>query len=909
MGGEVLARWGTATTLLILLLAFGLRVWSLDAESIWHDEGWSIRAIHAPFITPDDNTPFVYYALAHPLWRAAGESPFALRMSAALLGVLGVAALLRLGWRWYGAGVGLAAGLLAAVSPLLWEYSQEVRAYIAMPLYTVILLYGAERLLSRPRRRTWALVFVAQLAALYTHNLAVPLVVWLSLALGVGWLLRRDWPRLARLLLLQLALAVCYLPWLLGQTPSGTPLNTPPALNLPLLLDIWRSYFLPALPQLRAAADTLAIDVLGVAFVVGCVAALVPPLLFRGRFLQGAAHIWHSWQRTRQCRVPTKTTNWQAARKETTLETPPLQGEVLTLSAALALPPLTIALMLAAHIDFHPRYMIAALPPTLLLLAGIGIRRGGHSTAVSLQSRADVPPLSLERAASDSSERGGEILVGRVLRLIITALAAAVSLASIAALANTRAYQHDDFAALAAHYATLPAEAAILLPFPPEPALQEYFAPRLGIRARFVNMPLYAYEESAIATINALYAEGVRQVEFLTWYQLPADVRGMYPCLLRAASASVAEPRTFYGLMTESYTLNAPLRLEAIPAAANFSGRTLLNAAYAASDAGICLRTSWDAGAAQVAAEVHNPLGGALARADAEIAPADPLNPAATWQAYTRLTLPPGAPPAAYGLALTLYDAAQPSGYDLLSAEGHPAGKRYTLADAIAASGPPYPDTVTAPVVLAANAPQTGIPFDVTVLLPADLEDSSAALVGDGWRVEQPVQSGSQPLINWLRFVVPPGQGGTARLLIGDVALADYSIFDPPRAFEPPAYADALGATFPGVGELVGVTVEPDAGKLRVTLIWRADATPTTAYTVFVQMLGADGQIIAQSDQQPAANTRPTTGWLSGEYITDAHLLDAPARTGRLIVGLYDAAAPGFPRLLTDDDRDYVELP
>lgn len=868
--------------LLILLLAFGLRVWSLDAESIWHDEGWSIRAIRAPFITPDDNTPFVYYALAHPLWRTAGESPFALRMSAVLLGVLGVAALLRLGWRWYGAGVGLAAGLLAAVSPLLWEYSQEVRAYSVMPLYTVLLLYGAERLLNRPRRWAWGLVFAAQLAALYTHNLAVPLVAWFSLALGVGWLLRRDWLRLARLLLMQLVLAICYLPWLLGQTPSGTPLNTPPALGLPLLLDIWRSYFLPALLQLRAAADTLAVDVLGVVFVVGCSLSIIRIL---GR---GVMHY-----------APTTI--------------PPLQrgliGEALTLSAALALPPLTIALMLAAHIDFHPRYMIAALPPALLLLAGIGIRRGGHGSAVSLQSRTDVPPIQGERAVSDSSERGGEVLVGQGLRLLITALAAAVSLASIAALANTRAYQHDDFAALADYYAALPAEAAILLPFPPEPALQEYFAPRLSIRARFVNMPLYADEESAVATINALYAEGVRQVEFLTWYQLPADVRGMYPCLLRAASASVAEPRSFYGLMTESYTLNAPLRLETIPATANFSGRALRDAAYAASDAGICLRTSWDAGVAQVAAEVHNPLGGVLAHADAEIAPANPLNPAVTWQAYTRLTLPPGAQPAAYGLALTLYDAAQPSGYDLLSAEGHPAGKRYMLADAIAASGPPYPDAVTAPVVLAANTPQTGIPFDVTVLLPADLEASSAALVGDGWRLEQPVQSGSQPLINWVRFVVPPGQGGTARLLIGGVTLADYSIFDPPRAFEPPAYADALGATFPGVGELVGVTVEPDAGKLRVTLIWRADATPATAYTVFVQMLGSDGQISAQSDQQPAANTRPTTGWLPGEYITDSHLLDAPARTGRLIVGFYDAAAPGFPRLLTGEGRDYVELP
>lgn len=820
--------------LLIALLAFGLRVWSLDAESIWHDEGWSIRAIRAPFTTPDDNTPFVYYALAHPLWRAAGESPFALRMSAALLGVLGVIALLRLGWRWYGAGVGLAAGLLAALSPLLWEYSQEVRAYIAMPLYTVALLYGAERLLTRPHRLTWALIFVVQLAALYTHNLAVPLVAWLSLALGIGWLLRCDWPRIARLLRMQIALAVCYLPWLLTQTPSGTPLNTPPTLELPLLLDIWRSYFLPALPQLRATSNTLMIDALCVVFALRCIIVIIRIL-----------------------------------RKGT------LTSEVLTLSAALALPPLTIALLLAAHIDFHPRYMIATLPPALMLLAGVCAR----------------------------------IPIMKGMRVLITALAATASLTSITTLANTGAYQHDDFAGLAEYYASLPAEAAILLPFPTEPALQEYFIRHLNIRARFMNMPLYADEETAANAINALYNDGVRQVEFLTWYQLPADARGMYPCLLRAASAVVAESRVFYGLMTEGYTLNAPLHLEAIPAAAHFSSRSLLNAAYATSNAGICLRTSWDAGTAQVTAELLNPLGAALDRADAEIAPADPLNPDATWQAYTRLTLPPGAPPANYGLALTLYDAGQPSGYDLLNVNGSPAGKRYTLTDVLTASGPPYPNPVDIPLILAANAPQTGIPFDVTVLLPADLETSSAALVGDDWQLEQPLQSGSQPLINWLRFIVPPGQGDTARLLMGDAVLAEYNVFDPARAFESPVYADPVGVEFSGVGELVGVTVEPDAGNLRVTLIWRAEATTTTAYTVFVQMLAADGQMITQSDQQPAANTRPTTGWLPGEYITDVHQLDTPTRTGHLIVGFYDANTPGFPRIMTDDGHDHVELP
>jgi hypothetical protein len=80
---------------------------------------------------------------------------------------------------------------------------------------------------------------------------------------------------------------------------------------------------------------------------------------------------------------------------------------------------------------------------------------------------------------------------------------------------------------------------------------------------------------------------------------------------------------------------------------------------------------------------------------------------------------------------------------------------------------------------------------------------------------------------------------------------------------------------------------------------------------VFVQVIGEDGQVIAQSDQMPASNTRPTTGWLAGEYVTDVHRLNVPefAGTARLIVGLYDANTPGFPRALTSEGADNVGVP
>ena len=147
---------------------------------------------------------------------------------------------------------------MVAVSPLLWDYSQEVRAYIAVPLLAILLLYGADRLLHHhPRQRDWALVFLTELVALYTHNLAVPLVIWLNVTLILFWLFRRDGRHLTLWIVSQVALGLLYLPWVLSQTPSGTPLNTPPTVGLGLLRDIWYSYFLPVPLQLHDTGSSL----------------------------------------------------------------------------------------------------------------------------------------------------------------------------------------------------------------------------------------------------------------------------------------------------------------------------------------------------------------------------------------------------------------------------------------------------------------------------------------------------------------------------------------------------------------------------------------------------------------------------------------------------------------------------
>ncbi len=79
---------------------------------------------------------------------------------------------------------------------------------------------------------------------------------------------------------------------------------------------------------------------------------------------------------------------------------------------------------------------------------------------------------------------------------------------------------------------------------------------------------------------------------------------------------------------------------------------------------------------------------------------------------------------------------------------------------------------------------------------------------------------------------------------------------------------------------------------LQVQLIWTANTTPNQRYKVFLQLLNADGALVAQRDSEPSAGTNPTTVWPSGAKIVDNHALlipsDLPAGVYTLIAGLYD---------------------
>jgi len=97
---------------------------------------------------------------------------------------------------------------------------------------------------------------------------------------------------------------------------------------------------------------------------------------------------------------------------------------------------------------------------------------------------------------------------------------------------------------------------------------------------------------------------------------------------------------------------------------------------------------------------------------------------------------------------------------------------------------------------------------------------------------------------------------------------------------------------------------------LEVTLHWQALAEAGVGYTVFVHLLGADGQGVAGLDEPLLNDLYQPDLWPKGAIMTDRHLLtlppDLPPGRYRLDVGLYPSGRP--EQLLPVGGSDHLPL-
>ncbi len=118
-------------------------------------------------------------------------------------------------------------------------------------------------------------------------------------------------------------------------------------------------------------------------------------------------------------------------------------------------------------------------------------------------------------------------------------------------------------------------------------------------------------------------------------------------------------------------------------------------------------------------------------------------------------------------------------------------------------------------------------------------------------------------------------------------------VLNRPASAIPSANALPVDAALGDLMSLVSFDADADADKLRLTLYWQASAPVPADFQVFVHVLDAAGNIVAQRDTAPVNGAYPTSQWRFDTLVEDTHqfVFDPPLTPGayRVAIGLYDA--------------------
>ena len=943
--------WGLVA---ILLLAFGLRLYRLGAESLWYDE--TVSAHLAGKSLPDlvahtagDIHPPGYYALLHVWTRIVGKSDFALAFFSLAWGVLLVALAYKLGARVFGLKAGVLAAFLVAISPYDIWYSQEVRMYTLGAVLGMLVLGAVMALLNQPlfgrsARNGWlALYALCGALGLWMLYYFAFLLVAVNLMVGLWWLAARQrgragWGWLARWGLAQVAVLVLYAPWIPVAWRQATNPPVPPWRGLvalrELLVETWSALCL------GQSVDP----------------ARIWPALFVFAFVFGLGLV-SRWRRPR----------FQGG----------LQGGVplpWLLAGYTFIPVLLVYIVSFVTPLYHVRYMFTYSTPFHIILgAGLAwlwqrwrlVAWAGFA-AIVVASGISIHAYHTDpRYASDDHRAAVEFLAGRWRpgdAILVNAGYAYTALVTY--------WDGDPIGWRGRLVGEWPEGAAVELS---RPAVFQTGTvegdPSLGWGSPDSDFYAMSRMETA-AALGRLFAEYDR-IWVYRVYDTVTDADGFIRKWLDEKGTQF-EDQLFTGeanLRVQGYLTGRDGQAGVRPVGAGLAdgslrllGSTALPQAVEVGEA-LDLALWWQVGLSSLG-EGASPLvdeailfaglfdteGRSWAQTDDR--PLGSLYPVEAWsegevvRTPLRILVPSGTPPGSYRLEVGWYHFVdgQPVWLPWTSGEMVPLGELEVAApvDWSALQLPeiaqPLHVWVGAGILLlgfdaSSLEGQPGEVVDLDLFWQASEDRPEAGLAvlqlqDDSGRVlveasSAPVggrapftglqagQSVRDPRSLTLPVGLPPGvyslavgrrqASGTwlpvrrGFLPLGSVyPLATVRVVGRSMNLTPPRPPHALKARFGEGIRLVGYDLEAATSKIQLTLHWQALASMTVRYKIFVHLVGDGGpvDIRAQSDSYPRL---PTTAWLPGEYLTDLMTLDLPAHLvpGRytVLVGWYEEAS------------------
>ncbi|WP_322798344.1 glycosyltransferase family 39 protein [Thermoflexus sp.] len=905
--------------ILLILIAFALRLHRIALQSWWWDEGYSTYLarhgiLTAIRMTAVDIHPPLYYILLSLWGTFTGYNEFTTRFLSTIFGILTLPLLYRIAREGVGRAVGLLAAGLATLAPAYVYYSQETRMYTLFALEYLFALFLLSRMISARRWSSGTLIAmgITEAAMMYTHYFSVVAIIFLNLA-ALLLLLRqpieeRRW-NFRRWALTQALVILAYAPWL-PPAYRQTGQHSDERATFPTLLEFlsltWHFFNIGIREVLGKTGEPPPRP----GFVM---ASAAYGIAFAGALLSVGLAIWR-----RQRRIPLRPAIWLAA---------------------FALPLLLVFGITRWKPIVHPRYILMLTPALLLTDATL------------------ITALWGERR-----------LVSRALALALALAIGATFLQGLWIVYYDPAFFREDVRGVAAYLSAVTTSEDAIVVDSEEYTLQQYYtgpSPIQGIKMR-------GREAEGLAELQAI-TDGKQRVFLLHWFRSVTDDKRFIPFLLEAAGRLI-DHREFAGYTLWVYELERPVAMPPLqPTQINFGDRLWLSGAFAEGEArageGVAVALRW-----RMPAPIPENLKAAVALLDPgrqRVSGMDWMlmndlhrytarwSPGEETTTYFVVPVPLGAPPGPYTLTVTLYREPDLKGLDILDEARNPGGRSLTLG-AVKVHPPrttadPYGTMAGVPHLthplslgdglqllgfqLAPSLLAPGEPLRALLLLQADrpgLPDQPLTLEiarGEailGRQMGDPGY-GHYPLSRWIpglpvldrRVVWLSSQAAEGpaevRLRWGKglgISLGTVEIAGRPRRFDPPLYEIPVGQRFPGLAELVGIsldrTILQPGDTLNVRLIWRAlnEDPVERPYVVSVQVLNEEGRLVGQDDRPPAHGVSPTTSWVQGEYIEDPHPVtfrEPLVGEGRLIVVLYDPDT--MQRVRAADGRDHLELP
>ncbi len=260
---------------LVLAVAFGLRIYRLDAQSLWFDEGFALHLASQSFQQIVERNPVGWlplHSFALHVWSGlVGQTPFAGRVFSVFFGVLVVALMYLLGRTLAAPETGVVAALIGTFSPFLVYYSQEARVYSLWLFLSLLSVYLLLRALRHPGHvGGWILYTLSTIAALHTHYFSIFLLPVGLVAVALEAVRRRHWKTLvvgAACQVAALAACVPLVGYVLSSSADRYGFWRSPLSPTQVVGDLW--YHFTSGGNLTPAQALLGMGVLAIGAIVG----------------------------------------------------------------------------------------------------------------------------------------------------------------------------------------------------------------------------------------------------------------------------------------------------------------------------------------------------------------------------------------------------------------------------------------------------------------------------------------------------------------------------------------------------------------------------------------------------------------------------------------------------------------